>query len=94
MTIGSVLYVRTYVRTQYVRSFLCSSFVITLATSFIIQFRYNFTQVLGMTIPRTIRVSARQGQGRGHSDYFLKNNCHHSSAFIYGLILILFHTNV
>ena len=36
----------------YVRSFVCSPFVSTLATSFIIQFRYNFTQVLGMTIPR------------------------------------------
>ena len=41
-----------YVRT-YVRSFVCSPFVIALATSFIIQFRYNFTQILGMTIPLT-----------------------------------------
>ena len=41
--------VRMYVST-YVRSFVCSS---ALATSFIIQFRYNFTQVLDMTIPRT-----------------------------------------
>ena len=37
---------------MYVRTFVCSPFVIALATSFIIQFRYNFTQVLGMTIPR------------------------------------------
>ena len=37
----------------YVCTFVCSPFIITLATSFIIQFRYNFTQVLGMTIPRT-----------------------------------------
>ena len=37
---------------MYVRSFVCSPFVIALATSFIIQFQYNFTQVLGMTIPR------------------------------------------
>ena len=44
--------VRMYVRT-FVRSFVCSPFVIALVTSFIIQFRYNFTQVLGMTIPRT-----------------------------------------
>ena len=43
------MYVSTYVRT-YVRSFVCSP---ALATSFIIQFRYNFTQVLDMTIPRT-----------------------------------------
>ena len=42
------MYVSTYVRT-YVRSFVCSP---TLAASFIIQFQYNFTQVLGMTIPR------------------------------------------
>ena len=28
-------------------------FVITLVTSFIIQFQYNFTQVLDMTLPRT-----------------------------------------
>ena len=42
-------YVCEYVRT-YVRSFVCSP---SLATSFIIQFRYNFTQVLEMTIPRT-----------------------------------------
>ena len=41
--------VRMYVST-YVRSFVCSP---ALATSFIIQFRYNFTQVLDMTIPRT-----------------------------------------
>ena len=51
--IGSVpyvcMYVRTYVRT-FVRSFVCSP---ALATSFIIRFRYNFTQVLDMTIPRT-----------------------------------------
>ena len=40
-----------YVRT-YVHSFVCSPFVIALATSFIIQFQYNFTHVLGMTIPR------------------------------------------
>ena len=39
--------VRMYVST-YVRSFVCSP---ALATSFIIQFRYNFTQVLDMTIP-------------------------------------------
>ena len=44
--------VRMYVR-AYVRSFVCSPFVIALATSFIIQFQYNFTKVLGMTIPRT-----------------------------------------
>ena len=31
---------------MYVRTFVCSTFVIALATSFIIQFRYNFTQVL------------------------------------------------
>ena len=31
----------------YVRSFVCSPFVIALATSFIIQFRYNFTQSFG-----------------------------------------------
>ena len=43
------MYVSTYVCT-YVRSFVCSP---PLATSFIIQFRYNFTQVLDMTIPRT-----------------------------------------
>ena len=43
------MYVSTYVRT-FVRSFVCSP---ALATSFIIQFRYNFTQVLDMTIPRT-----------------------------------------
>ena len=43
------MYVSTYVRT-YVRSLVCSP---ALATSFIIQFRYNFTQVLFMTIPRT-----------------------------------------
>ena len=43
------MYVSTYVRT-YIRSFVCSP---ALATSFIIQFRYNFTQVLDMTIPRT-----------------------------------------
>ena len=42
--------VRMYVST-YVRSFVCSPFVITLATSFIIQFQYNFTQILDMTIP-------------------------------------------
>ena len=41
--------VRMYVST-YVRSFVCSP---ALVTSFIIQFRYNFTQVLDMTIPRT-----------------------------------------
>ena len=51
--IGSVPYVCMCVRT-YVRSFVCSPFVIALATSFIIQFQYNFTQVLGMTIPRII----------------------------------------
>ena len=49
---GDIGSVPTYVRT-YVRSFVCSPFVIALATSFIIQFRYNFTQVLGMTITRT-----------------------------------------
>ena len=42
--IGSVPYVRMYVR--------MFTFVIALATSFIIQFQYNFTQVLGMTISR------------------------------------------
>ena len=36
---GSVPYVPIYV---YVRTYVCSPFVITLATSFIIQFRYNF----------------------------------------------------
>ena len=46
------MYVRTYERT-YVRSFVCSPFVIALATSFIIQYRYNFTQILSMTIPQT-----------------------------------------
>ena len=43
------MYVSTYVST-YVRPFVCSP---ALATSFIIQFQYNFTQVLDMTIPRT-----------------------------------------
>ena len=38
---------------EYVRMFVCSPFVIALATSFIIQFRYNFTQILDMTIPPT-----------------------------------------
>ena len=41
--------VRMYVST-YVRTFVCSP---ARATSFIIQFRYNFTQVLDMTIPGT-----------------------------------------
>ena len=50
--IGSVPYVCMCVRT-YVLFFVCSPFVIALATSFIIQFQYNFTQILGMTIPQT-----------------------------------------
>ena len=44
--------VRMYVST-YVRSFVCSPFVIAFATSFFIQFRYYFTQILNMTLPRT-----------------------------------------
>ena len=55
---------RTYVRT-YVRSFVCSPFVIALATSFIIQFQYNFTQVLGMTIHRrSLRFSVIGSRSR------------------------------
>ena len=56
------------------RLYVGTPFVITLATSFIIQFRNNFTQVLGMTIPRT---------SQGISVYFLEKLYHHSSAFIY-----------
>ena len=69
---GSTPYERMYVRT-----YVCSSFVITLATSFIIQFRYNFTQVLGMTIPPTnsSRFSVIGSRSRP-----LRKICHHCSA--------------
>ena len=61
--IGSVPYVCMCVRT-FVRMF---TFVIALGTSFIIQFRYNFTQVLGMTIPRTnLRFSVIVSRSRSH----------------------------
>ena len=84
---------RTYV-CEYVRSLVCSPFVIALATSFIIQFQYNFTQVLGMTIPRTtshLRVIGSRSRSQG---LFLEKLCHHSSAFICKPILILLQTNV
>ena len=84
------MYVSTYVRT-YVRSFVCSP---ALATSFIIQFRYNFTQVLDMTIPRTSSRFSMIGSRSRSQWLFLEKLCHHSSAFIYKPILILFHTNV
>ena len=84
------MYVSTYVRT-YVRSFVCSP---ALATSFIIQFRYNFTQVLDMTIPRTSSRFSVIGSRSRSQWLFLEKLCHHSSAFIYKPILILFHTNV
>ena len=88
--IGSVPYVCMWVRT-YVCSFVCSP---ALATSFIIQFRYNFTQVLDMTIPRTsLRFSVIGSRSRSQW-LFLEKLCHHSSAFIYKPILILYHTNV
>ena len=88
--IGSVPYVCMWVRT-YVRSFVCSP---ALATSFIIQFRYNFTQVLDMTIPRTSSRFSVIGSRSRSQWLFLEKLCHHSSAFIYKPILILFHTNV
>ena len=81
--IGSVPYVcvwvRTYVR-SFVRSFVCSP---GLATSFIIQFRYNFTQVLDMTIPRTSSRFSVIGSRSRSQWLFLEKLCHHSSAFIY-----------
>ena len=58
------MYVSTYVRTN-VRSFVCSPFVIALATSFIIRFRYNFTQILDMTISRiNLRFSVIASRSR------------------------------
>ena len=53
--IVSVPYVRTYVRAyacmyvrMYIRTYVYSPFVFALATSFIIQFRDNFTLKLGI----------------------------------------------
>ena len=71
--------VRMYVST-YVRSFVCSP---ALATSFIIQFRYNFTQVLDMTIPRTSSRFSMIGSRSRSQWLFLEKLCHHPSAFIY-----------
>ena len=76
--IGSVPYVCMWVRT-YVRSFVCSP---ALATSLIIQFRYNFTQVLDMTIPRTSLRFSMIGSRSRSQWLFLEKLCHHSSAFI------------
>ena len=73
------MYVSTYVRT-YVRSFVCSP---ALATSFIIQFRYNFTQILDMTIPRISSRFSVIGSRSRSQRLFLEKLCHHSSAFIY-----------
>ena len=47
--------------------------VIPLVPLFIIQFQYNFTQVLGMTIPRTFWISACQGQGQDQDQG--RSNC-------------------
>ena len=58
----------------------------------IIRFWYNFTKVSGMTIPW---ISLRFSMIGSRSLWlFLEKFCHHSSAFIYRPILILYHTNV
>ena len=75
-----------------VRSFVCSPFVITQVTSFIIQFQYNFTQELGMTIPRT--SFSVIGSMLRLQWLFSDKLGHYSRAFIYRPILILYHTNV
>ena len=44
---------RSWSKVKVTAAIFSKHIVITLVPSFIIQFQYNFTQILGMTIPRT-----------------------------------------
>ena len=75
-------------------TYVCSPFAITLATSFIIQCQYTFTQELSMTVPRTSSRFSVIGSRSRSKRLFLETHCHHSCAFMYKPLLILFHINV